>query len=85
MRHRDVVKWLPEYAAGVLPAAVSPDFEFHVRDCGVCRQWLDTHRLLGEILCSPADSPAPEKHPGAEELALCVTRPEEVEELDVEF
>ncbi|HUP22839.1 MAG TPA: hypothetical protein VNB06_07850 [Thermoanaerobaculia bacterium] len=81
MKHSEATEWLAEYAAGEQPDLIPPSLDLHVRGCRGCKEWLQTHRLLEGVLGSPPHSLALE-HPDAELLALCVTRPEEVEELD---
>lgn len=81
MRHGDAIELLAEYATGQLPEAISASVELHVRGCRACGYWLDTHRLLVSVLCTEPD-PRRDDHPSSEVLALCVTRPEEVDELD---
>lgn len=82
MTHREAIQWLAQHAAGGAPDSVSTALELHVRSCGACQQWLDTHRLLGDLLALPPESLAVNGHPDTAVLALCVTRPEEIEEPD---
>lgn len=85
MTHRQAILWLAEYPDGPLPPSIAASLGLHLRRCEACRHWLETKQHLETLLA--AASPFPHvaesvDHPSSELLALCVVRPEELEEAD---
>lgn len=82
MRHRLAIEYLPEVGTGSLDASAEEALASHAERCPRCRDWLATRDLLAEVL--GRDRSAGGEHPDSELLALCVLRPEEVDESDRE-
>lgn len=78
MRHRDAVQLLPDWATSTLVPATVEALRLHATHCPACRDWLATHQLLTEELTNRRDDKA--SHPRSDLLALCATRPEELDE-----
>jgi hypothetical protein len=80
VNHRDAIERLALWAANEGGRAGDESLSSHVRGCASCRGWLDTYRWLEDGL--RANEPTAKEHPSTAMLALCVTRPEELGELD---
>lgn len=82
MRHRQAIEHLSDFGDGTLDPAIAAAVEAHVHGCPGCRDWLRTRDLLvGELT---RDRKGVDDHPNSEFLALCVIRPEEIDEPDRE-
>ncbi|MFW6012073.1 MAG: hypothetical protein ACOC92_00015 [bacterium] len=82
MKHRQAIEYLSELGTGSLDANAEEALASHAERCPRCRDWLATRDLLAEGL--GRDRSAGGEHPDSELLALCVLRPEEVDESDRE-
>lgn len=82
MRHHQAIEYLPELGTGSLDASAEEALASHADRCPRCRDWLTTRDLLAEVL--GRDRRSGRAHPDSELLALCVLRPEEVDESDRE-
>jgi len=78
MKHKEVIKRLPELGAGVLAPEVTAGILAHARQCRTCSEWLSAHDLLASGL--QQDQAMENDHPSADLLALCTLRPEEINE-----
>lgn len=77
MRHREAIGYLPDLGSGRLEPGTTAEVRGHVDRCPACREWLATHDLLvGELSPNLQD----DNHPVSELLALCIVRPEELNE-----
>lgn len=82
MRHHQAIQYLPELGTGSLDASAEEALASHAERCPRCRHWLATRDVLAEVL--GRDRSAGGEHPDSELLALCVLRPQEVDESDRE-
>lgn len=79
MKHREAMTYLPDLAAGSLPADAAVPVARHVETCRSCADWLSLYSLLGQHLASTDISDV--HHPDSDLLASYALHPEEMSEV----
>ena len=76
MNCRELSEFLMAYLDGELPAGARDEFEFHVRGCEACFDYLDSYRAtiaLTRAACAE-EAPAPDDAPEALVQAILAAR-----------
>jgi hypothetical protein len=81
MRHSTAVAWLADYVEQTLPPPVLDSLRLHVDGCRRCRDWIAAYEAMRELIESPSTARHAD-HPSSSDLAVCVSRPEELAEPD---
>lgn len=79
MKHGEATRILSDLCRGRLDRGTKGEVLSHVETCETCRDWLTTYDLLQAEF---GGSTQPDEHPDSALLALCVGRPEELDEPD---